>query len=290
MKESSHHEIFINSLKEEYLFNTMSTTVRGSEITIRLNSSLFYFGDTEQYNSTLYNKFDYILFQEGEYLFAFNRDYILLIISVCQKLSLTLKEVSPDFSNFSEKNNPFLGKINFLSQEYAVLFEKKEHLQKVNFGKKEKFIYGIFIIFTAIFFIFNWSYIRKIQNLKGKIALKERFIQEHNKKFQDLKKLQESKEEFGPLLNITTPKIVDILSKIDKSSNKNILYEEIIINKTKLKIIGSTTSLTYLHLFEKNLLKNGFINLNNEFIKSSETQFSFSLDCEVVPYEENFRN
>lgn len=272
--------IYIETFNENILLESFKDIPKNSKINILLDSNLFLFTNISNLDEIKYNVYDYIILKVQNYCFAFNRDSLISIINLCKKNSLTVNSISPDFRNFQGEKTLFENKINFLTSEYRKLHQENEKI-KVTFLNKPYFIL-ILAIISIIFFMFIYNNSKKIDLINKKISIKKLAIQKYEKELITLKNIKNNKDTYEKHLKNSSPEILTILNKINKHSNKNIFYKKIDISKNKIKILGDTISLKDLYSFEGNLIKSGFSNINNDFIKNKNSNyFEFSLDCDV---------
>lgn len=272
--------ICIETFNENMLLDSFKDIPKNSKINILLDSNLFLFTNISNLDEIKYNVYDYIILKVQNYCFAFNRDSLISIINLCKKNSLTVNSISPDFRNFQGEKTLFENKINFLTSEYRKLHQENEKI-KVTFLNKPYFIL-ILAIISIIFFMFIYNNSKKIDFINKKISIKKLAIQKYEKELITLKNIKNNKDTYEKHLKNSSPEILTILNKINKHSNKNIFYKKIDISKNKIKILGDTISLKDLYSFEGNLIKSGFSNINNDFIKNKNSNyFEFSLDCDV---------
>lgn len=272
--------IYIETFNENILLESFKDIPKNSKINILLDSNLFLFTNISNLDEIKYNVYDYIILKVQNYCFAFNRDSLISIINLCKKNSLTVNSISPDFRNFQGEKTLFENKINFLTSEYRKLHQENEKI-KVTFLNKSYFIL-ILAIISIIFFMFIYNNSKKIDLINKKISIKKLAIQKYEKELITLKNIKNNKDTYEKHLKNSSPEILTILNKINKHSNKNIFYKKIDISKNKIKILGDTISLKDLYSFEGNLIKSGFSNINNDFIKNKNSNyFEFSLDCDV---------
>lgn len=272
--------IYIETFNEKILLDSLKDIPKNSKINILLDSNLFLFTNISNLDEITYNIYDYIILKAQDYCFAFNRDSLIFIINLCKKNSLSINSISPDFENFQGEKTLFENKIDFLTSEYRQL-----HLEntktKVTFLNKPYFLLIQIIISITIFtFIYNNS--KKIDLINKKINIKKLAIQKYEKELLTLKNVKNNKDIYEKHLKNNFPEILSTLNRINKYSNKNIFYKKIDISKNKIKILGDIISLKDLYSFEDNLIKNGFFNINNDFIKNKNSNyFEFSLDCGI---------
>ena len=272
--------IYIETFNENMLLDSFKDIPKNSKINILLDSNLFLFTNISNLDEIKYNVYDYVILKVQNYCFAFNRDSLISIINLCKKNSLTVNSISPDFRNFQGEKTLFENKINFLTSEYRKLHQENEKI-KVTFLNKPYFIL-ILAIISIIFFMFIYNNSKKIDFINKKISIKKLAIQKYEKELITLKNIKNNKDTYEKHLKNSSPEILTILNKINKHSNKNIFYKKIDISKNKIKILGDTISLKDLYSFEGNLIKSGFSNINNDFIKNKNSNyFEFSLDCDV---------
>lgn len=272
--------IYIETFNENILLESFKDIPKNSKINILLDSNLFLFTNISNLDEIKYNVYDYIILKVQNYCFAFNRDPLISIINLCKKNSLTVNSISPDFRNFQGEKTLFENKINFLTSEYRKLHQENEKI-KVTFLNKSYFIL-ILAIISIIFFMFIYNNSKKIDLINKKISIKKLAIQKYEKELITLKNIKNNKDTYEKHLKNSSPEILTILNKINKHSNKNIFYKKIDISKNKIKILGDTISLKDLYSLESNLIKSGFSNINNDFIKNKNSNyFEFSLDCDV---------
>lgn len=272
--------IYIETFNENILLESFKDIPKNSKINILLDSNLFLFTNISNLDEIKYNVYDYVILKVQNYCFAFNRDSLISIINLCKKNSLTVNSISPDFRNFQGEKTLFENKINFLTSEYRKLHQENEKI-KVTFLNKPYFIL-ILAIISIIFFMFIYNNSKKIDLINKKISIKKLAIQKYEKELITLKNVKNNKDTYEKHLKNNSPEILTILNKINKHSNKNIFYKKIDISKNKIKILGDTISLKDLYSFEGNLIKSGFSNINNDFIKNKNSNyFEFSLDCDV---------
>lgn len=272
--------IYIETFNENILLDSFKDIPKNSKINILLDSNLFLFTNISNLDEIKYNVYDYVILKVQNYCFAFNRDSLISIINLCKKNSLTVSSISPDFRNFQGEKTLFENKINFLTSEYRKLHQENEKI-KVTFLNKPYFIL-ILAIISIIFFMFIYNNSKKIDLINKKISIKKLAIQKYEKELIKLKNVKNNKDTYEKHLKNNSPEILTILNKINKHSNKNIFYKKIDISKNKIKILGDTISLKDLYSFEGNLIKSGFSNINNDFIKNKNSNyFEFSLDCDV---------
>lgn len=272
--------IYIETFNENILLESFKDIPKNSKINILLDSNLFLFTNISNLDEIKYNVYDYVILKVQNYCFAFNRDSLISIINLCKKNSLTVNSISPDFRNFQGEKTLFENKINFLTSEYRKLHQENEKI-KVTFLNKSYFIL-ILAIISIIFFMFIYNNSKKIDLINKKISIKKLAIQKYEKELITLKNIKNNKDTYEKHLKNSSPEILTILNKINKHSNKNIFYKKIDISKNKIKILGDTISLKDLYSFEGNLIKSGFSNINNDFIKNKNSNyFEFSLDCDV---------
>lgn len=275
--------IYIESFNENILLSLFRDIPKNSKINILLDSSLFLFTNISDLDEIKYNIYDYITLKIQDYCFAFNRDFLILIINLCKKHSLTINSISPNFKNFQGEKTLFENKINFLTKEYKQLYPENRKI-KTHFINNPYFLLVQSIASITIFIIiYNNS--KKIDFINEKINIKKLTIQKYEKELREFKESKETKNNknsYEKYLKSNTPEILSTLNKINKYSNKNIFYKKIDISKNKIKILGETIFLKDLYSFEDNLTKNGFFNVNNDFIKSKNSNyFEFSLDCDI---------
>lgn len=272
--------IYIETFNENILLESFKDIPKNSKINILLDSNLFLFTNISNLDEIKYNIYDYVILKVQNYCFAFNRDSLISIINLCKKNSLTVNSISPDFRNFQGEKTLFENKINFLTSEYRKLYQENEEI-KVTFLNKPYFIL-ILAIISIIFFMFIYNNSKKIDLINKKISIKKLAIQKYEKELITLKNVKNNKDTYEKHLKNNSPEILTILNKINKHSNKNIFYKKIDISKNKIKILGDTISLKDLYSLESNLIKSGFSNINNDFIKNKNSNyFEFSLDCDV---------
>lgn len=272
--------IYIETFNESILLDSFKDIPKNSKINILLDSNLFFFTNTSNLDEIKYNVYDYIILKIQNYCFAFNRDSLISIINLCKKNSLTINSISPDFKNFQGEKNLFENKINFLTSEYSNLYQENEKTK--NFFLNKPYFLLILAIISIIFFMFIYNNSKKINLINEKINIKKLTIQKYEKELITLKNIKDNKSDYEKHLKNSSPKILTILNKINKYSNKNIFYKKIDISRNKIKILGDTISLKDLYSFESNLIKNGFFNINNDFIKNKNSNFfEFSLDCDI---------
>lgn len=272
--------IYIETFNENILLDSFKDIPKNSKINILLDSNLFLFTNISNLDEIKYNVYDYVILKVQNYCFAFNRDSLISIINLCKKNSLTVSSISPDFRNFQGEKTLFENKINFLTSEYRKLHQENEKI-KITFLNKPYFIL-ILAIISIFFFMFIYNNSKKIDFINKKISIKKLAIQKYEKELITLKNVKNNKDTYEKHLKNNSPEILTILNKINKHSNKNIFYKKIDISKNKIKILGDTISLKDLYSFEGNLIKSGFSNINNDFIKNKNSNyFEFSLDCDV---------
>ena len=271
--------VLVESFNPDIINDLFKNLSKNSKIKIILDSDLFIFNNLNNFDEIHYNIFDYIVLKIEGYYFAFNRDFMLIIINLCKEHNLFICEISPNFDNFHGEKLLFENRVNFFTPEYANLFAPKP---KYKFSYKKSYLLGVIpFTFSLIIFIFNYNYSKSILNINKKIALKYDSIKKYEKEYNSLKEIKSNRKVFEKYLNDTAPKIISILNSINRSSNKKIFYKKIEIEKSKIKIIGNSFNLTELYNLESELAKNGFYNINNDFIKNNESYFEFSIDCNI---------
>lgn len=276
--------VVIESFNHEVINNLFKNIPKDSKIKITLDGELFVFNNLSKFDEIQYNIFDYIVLKIEGYYFALNRDFMIIIVNLCKQHNLFLSEVSPNFDNFHGEKLLFENKVNFFTPEYTNLFIPKT---KYKFKFKKSYLLGFFpLIFSFTLFVFNYNYSKKIFNINEKIVLKQKNIRKYEEEFNSLKEIKSNRKIFEKYLDNTTPRIISILNSINNSSNKKIFYKKIEIEKSKIKIIGNSFSLAELFKLERELEKNGFYNINNDFIKNNESYFEFSIDCNIGEYYE----
>ena len=272
--------IYIETFNESILSALFKDIPKNSKINILLDSNLFLFTSISDLDNIKYNRYDYIVLKIQNYCFAFNRDFLVLIVTLCKEYSLTTNSISPNFNNFQGEKELFENKVNFFTDEYKQIYKKNKKI-KITFMNKP-YYFLIQLIISIIIFIFIYNDFQKIKIIKEKINIKKLAILKYEKELKTFKEIKNGKDNYEKYLKNTGPEIISTLNKINKHSNKNIFYKKIDISKNKIKIIGDIISLKDLYSFEDNLIKNGFFNINNDFIKNKNSNyFEFSLDCDM---------
>lgn len=272
--------IYIDTFNENILLDSLKDIPKNSKINILLDSSLFLFINTSALDEIKYNKYDYIILTVENYCFAFNRDFLIFIINLCKKNLLSINSISPDFKNFQGEKTLFENKIDFFTSEYRQLHQETKETKATFLNNPYFLLIQTIISITIFIFIYNNS--KKIELINKKINIKKLAIQKHEKELITLKNMKNNKETYEKHLKNNFPEILSVLNRINKHSNRNIFYKKIDISKNKIKIQGDIISLKDLYSFENNLTKNGFLNINNDFIKNKNSNyFEFSLDCDI---------
>ena len=109
--------VLVESFNPDIINDLFKNLSKNSKIKIILDSDLFIFNNLNNFDEIHYNIFDYIVLKIEGYYFAFNRDFMLIIINLCKEHNLFICEISPNFDNFHGEKLLFENRVNFFTPE-----------------------------------------------------------------------------------------------------------------------------------------------------------------------------
>lgn len=276
-------ELRLDILDKNEIIKKFSLLKKNKRIKIILNRDFYSFSMIEELDREIYNRYDYVIVEKGDFAFSLNRDFIIFLISQGKEKKIKIEEIIVDNSHDSLKNqlnhlsskDILCEKIDFLEQDY-----KEYHEERIL--KSEIFNIKDFITFVTIFLTFIG-----INFYSRGISLKLKEMQIQIEKKQEKIKMQESKliklQKEAKLNKIELPtkekvKISDLLSMVDISINGKVYIRKIAYNYPLLTIYATANNLQTIYSLEENLGKNGVVEINNDYVKSIDGGYEFSID------------
>ncbi|MFR1675443.1 MAG: hypothetical protein ACLSVP_02010 [Fusobacterium sp.] len=192
-----------------------------------------------------------------------------------------IDNIDVEINNWKENEIEYNYNYDFLPLEYLESLKMRSSIKK-----KIIIFFTVFILqilLGMIFHYFSNLNIEKIGDLEKNIGVYKDEIEEIREKIIEIEEKEKIREEELKRIEFKNIKLGSLLKNLDEFKPKGVTILNIELNETnKLKIIGKSINEEKILKFQEKIIESSkFKNLNHDYIKREEEDYSFQLEVEV---------
>ena len=192
-----------------------------------------------------------------------------------------IDNIDVEIDNWKENEIEYNYNYDFLPLEYLESLKMKSSIKK-----KVIVFFIIFILQILMGGVFQYFYnlnIEKIGDLEKNIGVYKDEIEEIREKIIEIEEKEKIREEELKKIEFKNIKLGSLIKSLDEFKPKGLTILNIELNENnRLKIIGNSIDEGKILKFQEKIIESSkFKNLNHDYIKREEEDYSFQLEVEV---------
>lgn len=192
-----------------------------------------------------------------------------------------IDNIDVEIDNWKENEIEYNYDYDFLSLEYLESLKMKSSIKK-----KIIVFFIIFIFQILIGGVFQYFYnlnVEKIGDLEKNIRIYQDEIENLREKIVEIEEKEKIREEELKKIEFKNIKLGSLIKSLDEFKPRGLTILNIELNENnRLKIIGNSINESKILKFQEKIIKSSkFKNLNHDYIKREEEDYSFQLEVEV---------
>jgi hypothetical protein len=192
-----------------------------------------------------------------------------------------IDNIDVEIDNWKENEIEYNYNYDFLPLEYLESLKMKSSIKK-----KVIVFFIIFILQILMGGVFQYFYnlnIEKIDDLEKNIGVYKDEIEEIREKIIEIEEKEKIREEELKKIEFKNIKLGSLIKSLDEFKPKGLTILNIELNENnRLKIIGNSIDEGKILKFQEKIIESSkFKNLNHDYIKREEEDYSFQLEVEV---------
>lgn len=192
-----------------------------------------------------------------------------------------IDNIDVEIDNWKENEIEYNYDYDFLPLEYLESLKMKSSIKK-----KIIVFFIIFIFQILIGGVFQYFYnlnVEKIGDLEKNIRIYQDEIENLREKIVEIEEKEKIREEELKKIEFKNIKLGSLIKSLDEFKPRGLTILNIELNENnRLKIIGNSINESKILKFQEKIIKSSkFKNLNHDYIKREEEDYSFQLEVEV---------
>lgn len=192
-----------------------------------------------------------------------------------------IDNIDVEIDNWKENEIEYNYNYDFLPLEYLESLKMKSSIKK-----KVIVFFIIFILQILMGGVFQYFYnlnVEKIGDLEKNIRIYQDEIENLREKIVEIEEKEKIREEELKKIEFKNIKLGSLIKSLDEFKPKGLTILNIELNENnRLKIIGNSINESKILKFQEKIIENSkFKNLNHDYIKREEEDYSFQLEVEV---------
>lgn len=192
-----------------------------------------------------------------------------------------IDNIDVEINNWKENEIEYNYNYDFLPLEYLESLKMKSSI------KKKVIVFFIIFIFQiligGVFQYFSNLNVEKIGDLEKNIGIYKDEIEEIREKIVEIEEKEKIREEELKKIEFKNIKLGSLIKSLDEFKPRGLTILNIELNENnRLKIIGNSIDESKILKFQEKIIESSkFKNLNHDYIKREEEDYSFQLEVEV---------